>query len=124
MLHRGDLVPHFEVRALDGEPVSYSSVWQLRNLVLATLPPEESDHADRYASELSERAGAFGEHDTTLIVTHDPVVGLAAPGVLIADRWGEVVHVASGPDLPSVSDLIAWVEYVQRRCPECEGESK
>jgi hypothetical protein len=35
-----------------------------------------------------------------------------------------VVHVASGPDLPSVSDLIAWVEYVQRRCPECEGESK
>ena len=37
MLQRGDSVPHFDVRNVDNEPVSYSTIWQRRNLVLVTL---------------------------------------------------------------------------------------
>jgi hypothetical protein len=42
--------------------------------------------------------------------------------VLIADRWGEVQVVHAGA--PDVDDILAWLEYVQQRCPECEGEAR
>jgi hypothetical protein len=122
MLQRGGLVPHFEVRSIDGDLVSYSTIWQRRNLVLMTLPSDTTDD-DAYASELREHASEFADHATTCIVTRDAIDGLAAPGALVSDRWGEIVYVSSGA-LPAVSDLVAWVEFIERRCPECEGEAK
>ena len=41
MLQRGDSVPVFEVTTVDGEPFSYSSIWQRKNLLLLTLPPRD-----------------------------------------------------------------------------------
>jgi hypothetical protein len=124
MLKPGDLVPHFVVRNLDGDTVAYAAVWQHRNLILAAVPAGAAFEA--YVSLLADRASSFGL-DTECVITHDIVGGLPYPGVVVADRWGEIVHLASAADearLPDVGELQDWVDYVQRRCPECEGEAK
>jgi hypothetical protein len=119
-LQRGGLVPHFEIESIDGYAVSYSTIWQRRNLVLVMLSDKD---VEEYVSELRAHADAFAKHNTVCVVTHDSIGGLPEPCVLVADRWGEIVHVAEG-DLPGVSELLGWVDYVERRCPECEGEAK
>ena len=124
MLKPGDLVPHFIVRNLDGDAVSYSAVWQHRNLILAAVPAGAA--FEEYVSVLADRTSSFG-FDTDCVITHDMVDGLPYPGVVVADRWGEIVHLASAADearLPDVGELQEWIDYVQRRCPECEGEAK
>jgi hypothetical protein len=124
-LQRGEAVPHFEVRTIDGHMLGYSAVWQRRNLVFVTLPTAEP-YGD-YVSELTALASEFHNRETTCVMTQDGIPGLPAPGVLVADRWGEIVHVATGStlaDLPPPRDLLDWVEYLQHRCPECEGEAR
>ena len=124
LLKPGDQVPHFTVRNLDGDAVAYSAVWQHRNLILAALPAGAA--FEEYVSLLANRTSSFG-FDTDCVITHDIVDGLPYPGVVVADRWGEIVHLASAADearLPDVGELQEWVDYVQRRCPECEGEAK
>jgi hypothetical protein len=124
MLKAGELIPHFIVRNLDGDAVSYSAVWQHRNLILAAVPAGAA--FEEYVSVLADRASSFG-FDTACVITHDIVGGLPYPGVVVADRWGEIVHLASAVDearLPDVGELQEWIDYVQRRCPECEGEAK
>ncbi len=87
-----------------------------------TLPGDTPDE-DAYASALRAHGSEFVDHATTSIVTRDAIDGLPAPGALVSDRWGEIVH-ASSDALPAVSDLVAWVEFIERRCPECDGEAK
>src|SRR5262245_60157417 len=124
-LQRGDQVPHMEVRTLGGGVFSYTTTWQRKNFVLVAIP--EAAAPSSYISELSARAQDFADLEGVFVVTHDDVHGLPAPGVLVADRWGEIAHVAIVPlvsDLPTASELLGWLDYVQRRCPECEGEAK
>jgi hypothetical protein len=119
-------VPFFELVTVDGDAVSYSTIWQRRSLVLVTLPPLRAAD-DPIAARFLDRRQDFAAHDAALVVTCDPVPGLPAPGILVADRWGEIAHVAAAQDaadLPPVSDALEWLEYLQRRCPECEGEAK
>ncbi|HEX8904578.1 MAG TPA: redoxin domain-containing protein [Longimicrobiaceae bacterium] len=52
--------------------------------------------------------------------------GIEGAGVVIADQWGEVAHVAdagAGHDLPDPREIARWVQYLAIRCPECEGEA-
>ena len=124
LLKPGDQVPHFIVRNLDGDAVAYSAVWQHRNLILAAVPAAAA--FEEYVSLLANRTSSFG-FDTDCVITHDIVDGLPYPSVVVADRWGEIVHLASAADearLPDVGELQEWIDYVQRRCPECEGEAK
>jgi hypothetical protein len=120
------LLPHFEVVDLVGERVLYSSIWQRKNLVLVMLP--DSDAASRhYADRLMDKVRGLNDDDTEWIVTRDAVDGLPRPGVVVADRWGEIAHVVQSSqveDLPVPDELIEWVRYLQYRCPECEGEAK
>lgn len=126
MLQPHDLLPHFEVADLGGRRVRYSSIWQRKNLVLVMLP--DSDPPSRnYADRLITRLRDLNDDDTEWIVTRDPVEGLPCPGVVVADRWGEIAHVVHSSqveDLPPPDELIEWVRYLQYRCPECEGEAK
>lgn len=125
MLQRGDTVPHFAVTVIDGRPFSYSTIWQHRSLVLVTLPNSDPDAG--YASELSAAAPGFTARGAECVITRDPVPGLPAPGVLVADRWGEIAHVetaAGVAELPPAGELLDWVEHLQERCPECEGEAR
>jgi hypothetical protein len=124
-LQRGDQVPHFEVKTLAGDVFSYSTIWQRRNLVLITLPDAGRDGG--YPSALAARARDFEEHNAACVITRDRVPAVPAPGAIVADRWGEVVHVVAAADageLPAASELLDWLEYLERRCPECEGEAK
>ncbi len=127
MLQEGQLVPHFVVRNVAGERVSYKDIWQHRGLVLVALPADARESSARYEEELAARSPEIAAHRTTLVVTHDAIAGVTPPAVVIADQWGEVIHSAAGnnvADLPAVDELIDWTGYVVRRCPECEGESK
>ncbi len=128
MLQRGDLIPHFDVTSLQGDTVSYSTLWQRRNLVLITVPASDPDGTfTHYVSQLSARGPASTAADTEWVITRDAVTGVPCPGVVVADRWGEVIHVATGSqasELPLADELVDWVTYVQHQCPECEGEAK
>ena len=124
-VQRGDQVPHFDVRTLDGDRFRYATIWQRQNLVLITLP-KATPH-DGYPCTLTARGAAFQEHDSVCVITCDPVAGVPTPGALVADRWGEIVYVAGAAEvagLPAPSDLLDWLDYVERRCPECEGEAR
>lgn len=127
MLQPGDLLPHFEIRNLDGDVVAYSRIWQRKNLVLVTLPASGSENAfTDYVSRLTAQMPACGA-DTACVMTRDSVPGVPCPGVIIADRWGEILHVAAGPsvaELPSPHEIVEWIEFVQRQCPECQGEAE
>ena len=123
-LQPGHRVPHFELRDVDGRPVRYADTWQRRNLVFVSLPENQGGE---YVAELRARAPAFDELECTWVAAHEPLPGLAAPGLLVADRWGEIVHIATPPsvrDLPPANLLLQWLEAIEHRCPECEGEAR
>jgi hypothetical protein len=127
MLHRGDLVPHFNVTTLQGRTVGYTAIWQRRNLVLITLPASESESYRTYVSQFAAEMPAFSVHETECVITRDSVAEIGCPAVVIADRWGEIVHVTTGldvADLPRLSEVLEWVAYLQSQCPECQGETK
>ena len=128
MLQRGDLLPHFAVRTLDGDAMTYSTIWQRKNLVLIALPASDSDGAFRdYVSQVAAQGPALTGDDTEWVITRDTVAGIPSPAVIVADRWGEIVHIATGSqagELPRAHELVEWVTYVRHQCPECEGEAK
>ena len=128
MLQRGDLVPHFAVRTLDGGAMTYSTIWQRKNLVLVILPGSALDERSRaYVFRLSVLSQELSSQQSECVITQDSVPGMPGPSALVADRWGEIVHVAAGSDvadLPGPEDLLDWVRYVENQCPECEGEAK
>ena len=125
-LERGAAVPPFHAATVDGRSVDYSTIWQRRNLVLVTLTADDASMGT-YVSRLAEAMPAFRSHQAECIVTRESIPGVASPSVLIADRWGEIVHVARGStatDLLPVPEILEWLAYLQIRCPECEGEAK
>lgn len=119
-------VSHFIVRALDGGRVDYAAaIWQRRNLLLVVVSSARS--AERYAASVSRHADAFASLNTAVVITSDPVAGMPAPALLVADKWGEIVYQASAAcvdELPDPSELLEWLQYVEQRCPECEGEAR
>jgi hypothetical protein len=123
-LRRGDLLPHFTVRTLAGDVVDYrTSMWQRRTLALVMLGEIEPD-AD--LSTRVEALNALTADDNVCVVTRDAIDGAPSPGIIVADRWGEIVHVgvaSSVCDLPTVAELAEWLEHLAQRCPECEGET-
>ena len=127
MLAQGDIIPHFQVTDSQGAVVAYSSIWQRRNLVLVTLSATASQQSDDYVSQLADYMPEFRKHDAACVVTRDLVPGSPSPGVVIADRWGEIVHVSGAADiadLPGPRELLEWMEYLQNQCPECQGEAR
>jgi hypothetical protein len=126
MLVRGDRVPHFVVTALDGATVRYAALWQRQNLLLLSIPDESSPAVDRYLAGLQAHIAELTAYDTACIVTREAVAGVPHPGVVIADRWGEIYEVAGGPidQLPGTGALVEWLRWVQAKCPECEGEAR
>ena len=126
-LQRGDPVPHFRVATTHGRVVEYSTIWQHRNLVLVALSEADSASSREYVSQYETGFSAFHSNETDCVITRGAVAGVAPPAVLIADRWGELVHVAGASDvanLPRLPEILEWVAYLQTRCPKCEGETK
>jgi hypothetical protein len=92
--------------------------------VLITLTGTADADALGELMALDERCRA---RRSVFVVTCEPVAGLSAPSVLVADKWGEIVHLTTArrlEDLPSAAQLLEWLDYLEQRCPECEGETK
>jgi hypothetical protein len=127
LLSVGDLVPHFRVTDLQGHVVEYAKrAWQRRNLLLLRLPVASSAEID-YLEALDGYAGALRGTNTDAIVTRDPVPGMPGCGIVVADRWGEILAIHHGDHvamLPSPAELVQWADFVQRQCPECQGEAR
>jgi hypothetical protein len=117
-------VPHFDVMTIGGGRIRYQDIWQRRALVLVLATPREHETTVEYGSQLEARRREFEEADSTIVVTEDAVPGLPPPRTVVADRWGEILHVEAPPSgdvrqLPSVDDLLSWVQFARIQCPEC-----
>jgi hypothetical protein len=127
MFEQHDRVPHFEVRRLDGSRARYADIWQRRNLLLVLVPDRHAEAAGGYVSHIMARTREFAECETACVITEDAVPGAASPGVVIADRWGEIRFVDRGPtvaDLPRAERLLEIVRGIEHECPECQGEAR
>jgi hypothetical protein len=54
-------------------------------------------------------------------------MAVPSPGVVVADRWGEVYYVQEADRaaaLPPPAELIDWLRFVRDECPECQGETR
>jgi hypothetical protein len=122
-----DLLPMFTVtNAVDGALIRYQDVWQRRNLVLVVVPDNDPTRAG-YVTPLIEAAPTLRANDTAVIVTSNTIPGIPSPGVVVADRWGEIYYVTSAEraaDLPRPDELAEWLRYVRSECPECQGETR
>ena len=89
------------------------------------MPKSSSDAG--YISDLRAYESEFRSLDTECVIARDEVAGLRAPIVLLTDPWGEVIHITAASEparSPAADDLLPWLQYIQNRCPECEGEAK
>lgn len=127
LLQRGDPVPHFVLRRPDGSRWEYSATtWQRRNLLLLMLPAHTDVTDVIYVDQLLKHTAELSAFDTTWVLTREPIAGLPSPGVLVADRWGEIYLVAGAPhasQLPPASEILECLRYVDHECPECQGEA-
>jgi len=124
VLRARDHVPHFTVSALDGRRVVYTEIWQRRHLLLLCLSDDAASR--QYVDDVRAALPDLDPDDVALVATTEQVDGVPRPGVLIADRWGEIVFVVEAADvrsLPPPAELREWLTFVQSRCPECEGEA-
>jgi hypothetical protein len=123
-LGRGDRVPHFVVRGIDGTRFEYRRIWQRYHVILVILP---QTGADEYRRWVDRYATVIRALDARIVLTADAIPGLPHPGAVVADRWGEVVFAAqatSAGDLPDPAELVEWLQFVAAQCPECEGEAR
>lgn len=122
-LGQGDQVPHFDVLTIDGQRVRYREFWQHRNLVFVSVDIESHPEHQQYAANWLARRDEFTAAETVLVISSESVAGLPTPGVIVADRWGEIIHVVRpaepGASMPNADDLLEWVNFVRIQCPEC-----
>jgi hypothetical protein len=124
VIHVREAVPHFDVADIHGTRVSYATIWQRKHLVLVVLKPGDEPH---YVTRLGAVERELADLQTRLVITRESVAGIDAPGVIVADRWGEVAFARSAPtagDLPDPAELVEWAQHLQHKCPECEGEAR
>jgi peroxiredoxin len=127
MLQRGDSIPHFDVKTNEDRRISYRTIWQRRNLVLISLPDRTCAGCEAYIAHLTVQIAAFAGLNSECVITRSRVPGIPSPSVIVADKWGEIVYVATASDvadLPAAQELVDWVNYLQTQCPECEGEAR
>jgi len=118
-LRIGDAFPHVALTRIDGEAIAYRDIWQHRNLLLVVLPAHGEEE---YARNVERHHPALRANDTAVVLTRDAIPGVPSPGVVAADRWGEIFLV-SGTLLPP-AELIEWMRYAQMQCSQCWGDSR
>jgi hypothetical protein len=122
-MNPGDLLPHFEGATINGRETPYKELWQHRNLVLLVLPAEAVTRGMPYLRALENRLAELKPPDASLLISRRPIGDVETHSLVIADRWGEIVHlVRLTPDpaaWPSIDDIIAWMEFIGAKCPEC-----
>ena len=87
-----DLMPMFTAATGDGTVVRYEDIWQRKNLLLICLLHDDPT-ASAYATSLSVLEPTLAAYDAALLITTTRIEDVASPGVVVADRWGEVYYV-------------------------------
>ncbi len=138
---RGQLMRDFVLSSASGERVQLSEYRGKKNLVAVVagrqLPHLLHDLADRQDALRDEQAQvlivvfsspAEVSSPFTLLCDPDGVVHAHmgattdAPALYITDRFGEVFaafRTAEGDTLPSASEVLDWLGFVNRQCEEC-----
>ena len=128
VLQRGDLVPHFSLRCPDGSRWEYNATaWQRENLLLLSLSAEPDVTDAIYVDRLLKHIADLRRLETTWVITREAIDGIPQPGVVIADRWGEIYLVAAASTssgLPSADEVLECLQSIEHECPECQGEAK
>jgi hypothetical protein len=125
-LREHDQMPMFTAAGTDGMLVRYADIWQRKNLLLVCLPADDPT-SNTYAASLDVLAADLDACDAVLLVTEERIDGIPFPGVVVADRWGEVYHVKDADRaaaLPAPGELSGWLRFVRNECPECQGETR
>lgn len=121
-----DLMPMFTAATGDGTVVRYEDIWQRKNLLLVSLPSDDPT-SRAYAASLGVLEPSLAAYEASLLIVSTRIAGVPSPGVVVADRWGEVYHVqpaARASSLPRANELIDWLRFVRNECPECQGETR
>jgi hypothetical protein len=72
-----------------------------KNLLLVLLPKSRSDAG--YISDLRAYESDFRSLDTECVIARDDTPWLRGPAVLLADRWGEVIHITAAVRVRAIS---------------------
>lgn len=122
-LERGGHVPHFDVLTVDARRVKYADLWQRRSVVFVSLDTTSGRDLQQYVRKLQDRVPDFAAAEAALVISTEHVPGFPSPGVVVADRWGEIVQVFRPDDrtgaMPSADELVEWTQFVRMQCPEC-----
>ncbi len=121
-MQKGDLVPHFAVTTVQGDTARYDTHWQRRNVVVLSTAGHPAETA---AAALGRAVPDPAALSAVCIVTTEPIGGSTRPLLVVADQWGEIVEIDEAErveDLP-VHAVRRALEYLEIRCPECEGEA-
>jgi len=113
-------VPHFDVVTLNGQRVHYRDLWQRRNVVLLLVSPGDRGVAERFAAQVDAHRSEFEESDADVVVTTGPVPGFSPPRLVVADRWGEILHMeapehASGHERLTHAGAVPWGSFRPNR---------
>lgn len=110
-------MPHFVVRTTEGTTVDYRSIWQRDQLLLICLDQSAaSDPLLRLAWDLAARGKDLSVVETSLVVTREPIAGLPCPGLVLADRYGEIFWTREPGGVTDADDVIDTLRVMQSRC--------
>ena len=116
MLAPGAQLPHLTLTSVTGDTIAYRDLWQRCNVAIVCTADAE------VARPFVNATADFAERNAVCLVTRETHEVLPCPGIVIGDRWGEIVHVAR--EVPRVEDVLEWLDHLEQRCPECEGEAR
>jgi len=121
-LQVAQMLPDMEVRQRGGGPALPLRPARGETTILVWLHPPGCEECERYLEGLAGIREEFRIWEGRLLVISDleQITGKAA-GVIVADRYGQVFHVATaGPAhaLPSPRELTEWLKFLGTLCPE------
>jgi len=87
--------------------------------VVLAIGPDQPPAAHHPAAELAVSQRLLCDPAGHTVLQH----GLAVPAIVVADRFGEIWAAWQGGDahaLPDSEEIVAWLEFIERQCPECD----
>jgi hypothetical protein len=92
--------------------------------VVVVLHGPDCEACAAYVAKLAEQAEDIGASDGRVKYVRAALED--APGVAIADQWGEIAVAelaGAAHRFMEPAEVITWLQYLAMKCPECEGEA-
>jgi hypothetical protein len=123
---RSGLQPGSRLPTIEASPgrAEWRPQYTRHALVLAALHGAECAECEAYAARLSEAGPELEQWDARVVLARGEAALTAvvreAPRVVVADRFGDVYHVAGGTShqLTEPRELEEWLRFIATQCPE------